>query len=200
MPRKLTLIRHSAINNAFAHCYVGRRDVHLSPEGKLQAGCLAHQLQATNNGIDTLWCSPAARAQQTADPIAEQLNLQYTLHEKLHEVDFGSWEGLTFDQICAMDPQQVNAWARLEESFCFPNGESHRHFNQRITQIATAVHNSTAEHLAIVSHGGVIRALICQLVGWPVSDTMKIIIIRGGYATLDFYDHHAVLTGLYNDI
>lgn len=200
MPRKLTLIRHAAIHNTFAHRYIGRRDVHLSSEGQLQALCLAHRLKETKCGIDTLWCSPASRAQQTASPLAEQLQLNYTLQEELQEVDFGRWEGLTFEQICASDPQQIDSWARLDENFCFPSGESHRHFTRRITQTVTDIHNSTANHLAIVSHGGVIRALICHLVGWANTDIMKFTIKRGGYATLDFYEQQAVLTGLYNDI
>ncbi|MDY0190944.1 MAG: histidine phosphatase family protein [Desulfuromonas sp.] len=200
MPKKLTLIRHAAIDNAFDHCYIGRSDLPLSAAGRQQALSLAQRIQQTNSDIDTMWSSPAARAHQTARPIAQQLGLEYTEHQELQEVDFGRWDGLTFDQICALDPQLIDDWAKLDESFCFPNGESQRHFTQRITQLVTSIHSSTSEHLAIVSHGGVIRALICQLVGWPASDAMKFNLVRGGYATLDFYANYGVLTGLYNEI
>lgn len=200
MPKKLTLIRHAAIDNTFDHCYIGRRDVPLSPAGHHQAARLAQHLQERNIVFDALWCSPALRARQTTTALLQTQPRHYLVRDELQEVHFGRWEGLTFAQICAQDPQQVNAWATQQESFCFPDGEAQRDFIQRVATMATAICSTAEDHLAIVSHGGVIRSLICRLVGWPTDATMKFTIERGGYATLDLYDQQAVLTGLYNDL
>lgn len=200
MLQKLTLIRHASLDPRLDHHYIGRRDEPLSPAGHLQAERLAQRLVQTGSDIDTLWCSPAKRAQQTAVPISNQLNLPCTMMDELQEVNFGHWEGLTFDQIRARDPQLIQAWAQQEESFCFPNGEAPRDFIQRVEKVARAIRTSRDNHLAIISHGGIIRFLIGQLVGWSTADTVKFTIERGGFATLKLYAGQAVLTGLYNDI
>ena len=197
MHRQLTLIRHGALDTDLDGCYVGRLDVALSTTGHDHAIQLADRL--TNRDIDALWCSPALRAQQTAAPIAQRLQQTCTIKAELHEVNFGRWEGMTFDQICADDPQRVQQWADFSDDFCFPDGESQQQFNQRILQLARLIHRSEESHLAIVTHGGVIRALLCQLLEWPPQDYLKFTIARGGYATLNLHDQHAVLTGLYND-
>ena len=53
-------------------------------------------------------------------------------------------------------------------------------------------------HAAIVSHGGVLQSLLCALLKYPLQDYLKFSLERGGYATLQLEDDHAVLTGLHN--
>lgn len=197
-PRQLTLIRHGALDASLDGCYIGRLDVPLSGYGQQQAQRLAQRL--SGQAIDELWCSPALRAQQTAAPIAERLQRSCAIKRELNEVHFGRWEGLTFDQICADDPQRVAQWAQLPDEFCFPDGEAHSDFMQRVEQVRQQILTSAQPHLALVSHGGVIRALLCQLLGWPQRDSLKISLQRGGLAVVELHDQHAVLTGLYNEL
>ncbi|TRO77832.1 histidine phosphatase family protein [Trichloromonas acetexigens] len=197
MPRKLTLIRHAGLQNALDGCYVGRLDVSLSESGKQHAEHLTDRLPLAE--IDALWCSPARRARETAKPLSERLKLDSLIVDDLNEVNFGRWEGLTFEQIRATDPNLVNDWAELKEGFCFPEGESHSDFQRRINTLAQAIAMCHHNHLALVTHGGVICHLLCELMGWPAKDYLKINIQRGGFATLDLYAEGAVLTGLYND-
>ncbi|OQY21327.1 MAG: alpha-ribazole phosphatase [Desulfobacteraceae bacterium 4572_35.2] len=194
--KQITLIRHGALESDLDGCYVGHLDVPLSNEGQSQARKLAERL--TDQNIDCLWCSPALRAQQTVAPITEQLIRPCTIKAQLNEVNFGRWEGLTFKQICASDPDLVDQWAKYSDDFCFPDGESQHHFQQRVTEIAQQIHNNSG-HLALVTHGGVIRALLCQLLGFTNQDYLKFEINRGSFVTLTIRDQHAVLTGLYND-
>lgn len=197
MPKKLTLIRHAALQSSLNGCYVGRLDVPLSESGKQHAEHLANRLRLAE--IDALWCSPARRARETAKPLKKAAKLESLVMDDLNEVNFGRWEGLTFEQIRSVDPELVNDWAELKEGFCFPEGESHSDFQGRIDTIAQDIANCHQNHLALVTHGGVIRRLLCKLIGWPAKDYLKINIQRGGFATLNLYAEGAVLTGLYND-
>ncbi|OQY16703.1 MAG: hypothetical protein B6I36_09940 [Desulfobacteraceae bacterium 4572_35.1] len=198
--RQLTLIRHGALDTKLDGCYVGHLDVPLSRVGKNQAVTLAERLVGSNSlCIDTLWCSPALRARQTADPVSNYLDLNYIIKEQLNEINFGRWEGWTFDQMCADDPQRVQQWADLHDNFSFPNGESHQHFSQRITEVTQLILDNEKSNLAIITHGGVIRNLLCELLGFSPRDYLKFTIARGGYATLNLHDKYAELTGLYND-
>jgi len=199
MAKKLTLIRHAALPSEHHGCYIGRRDIPLSRQGIHQAERLAQHFSSCRaHPIDSVWCSPALRARQTAQPLTQQLSCPIIFDERLHEVDFGRWEGLNFEQICRSDPQLVDQWADFSDDFSFPAGESLRQFNQRITGMTQALRVNDCRHLAVVSHGGTIRSLICHLLGWPIQDHLKFSIERGGYATLELDDSHALLTGLYN--
>jgi alpha-ribazole phosphatase len=197
MVKKLTLIRHAALDSSLDGCYVGRLDAPLSESGKQQAVDLAGRLQSTE--IDALWCSPAHRARETAKLLNVGLKLDSLILDELHEVNFGRWEGLTFEQIKVADPELVNDWADLKEGFSFPEGESHSAFQRRIESVAQNIEDCHYKHLALVTHGGVISRLLCKLIGWPAKDYLKIKIQRGGFVTLNLYDQGAVLTGLYND-
>ncbi len=54
----------------------------------------------------------------------------------LKEIDFGDWEGLSFQEIAAADPEHVLKWARFKPDFSFPGGESITHFLDRVGRIA----------------------------------------------------------------
>jgi broad specificity phosphatase PhoE len=199
MNKHLTLIRHAAIAAALDGHYIGRTDVPLSTAGMRQAEELMLQVaQHTAPSIDRLWCSPARRARQTAHPLSEHLGCAVSINPHLHEIDFGVWEGLTFTQILEKDPRKVDEWAEFAPEFSFPGGESLAQFNERIESVAAAIHAENCNHLAIISHGGVLRGLICALLHWPLRDHLKFTLRRGGYATLETHGSHAVLTGLYN--
>jgi len=201
MTKQITLIRHAAIADELAGHYIGRTDVPLSPKGMQQANNLARHLNRPGvAAIDALWCSPAQRARQTAHPLSECLDCPVSIDENLHEIDFGAWEGLTFAQILSKEPHKVDQWADFAPDFSFPAGESLTRFHQRIEGVAAAIHATACRHLAIVSHGGILRGLMCALLHWPLRDHLKFTLTRGGYATLNTDGNHAVLTGLYNHV
>nr|WP_320050014.1 histidine phosphatase family protein [uncultured Desulfuromonas sp.] len=199
MTKKITLIRHAAIAEELAGYYIGSSDVSLSAKGAQQAERLGQHLNhRARPPIETLWCSPAQRARQTAEPLIRQSVYPVTYDARLLEIDFGDWEGLNFAQILRNDPQRVNQWAAFAEDFCFPGGESLKQFRQRLDDVVEAIQAQQTNHLAIVSHGGVLRGLICRLLRWPLQDHLKFVIERGSYATLQLDGLHAVLTGLNN--
>lgn len=199
MNKHLTLIRHAAIATELDGHYIGRTDVPLSVAGIRQAeGLMQRMTQHPAPPIDRLWCSPARRARQTARPLSEHLGCVPRIDPHLHEIDFGTWEGLTFAQILKNEPRKVDQWAEFTPDFSFPGGESLAQFEKRIDSVAAAIHAENCRHLTIVSHGGVLRGLICALLHWPLRDHLKFTLGRGGYATLETHGSHAVLTGLYN--
>jgi broad specificity phosphatase PhoE len=199
MQKQITLIRHAAIADEWGGRYIGHRDVPLSDAGVAHTQQLAQCLTVSDIlPIERVWCSPAQRARQTAHPLSQCLGCSVIIDTRLHEIDFGQWEGLTFEQILLKDPDHVDQWAAFADSFCFPGGEALTLFHQRVAAVAAAIHAEDCRHLAIVSHGGVLRSLICLLLRWPLQDHLKFMLKRGGYATLRLEADQAVLTGLHN--
>jgi broad specificity phosphatase PhoE len=86
------------------------------------------------------------------------------------EVDFGRWEGMTFTQLAAQDPAEVDRWAAFAEDFAFPEGEAIAAFRRRIAAAAGRIAAAPADTAVAVTHGGTIRFLICHFLGLGLRD------------------------------
>src|SRR5271157_4618951 len=98
----------------------GQLDVPLTPEGRQEAEALASRLEGIR--IDRIVSSPMARALETAQTIADGRPLE--VDERLRELDYGRWEGLTYTQIDAHDPELRARWEADPAATHSPGGES----------------------------------------------------------------------------
>ena len=165
MAERLILIRHGDLGERFRGRYIGRTDAPLSAEGRRQAEALAGPLARLPDGA-SLVVSPLRRTCETAG-IALGRDAHFTVDPDLREIDFGRWEGMSFAEILADDPTAVDRWAALAEDFTFPEGESIGNFRRRIGKAAGRIAADPAGTVVAVTHGGVIRFLICHFLGLP---------------------------------
>jgi len=190
---QLLLVRHGAIDDHAAGRYVGSLDRPLSVIGRRQAKRLASLLPGE---IDRCLCSPMRRARQTADlALAEHVCPLDTL-DSLREIDFGRWEGLTFAEIAAQDPELVDEWQRDALAFHFPGGEQTGHFWQRVDQALQVIATISAERVLVISHGGVIRAMLCSLLGLPFDKYLAFAVQPAALTVLDVQGRRGVLQAL----
>ncbi len=186
---RLILLRHGRTGHSGR--YIGASDVLLSSEGKRQILELAPDLQ--NVSIDTIIASPMLRCRQTLDLL--RLNVPVQFDSDLREIDFGRWEGQTITEITANDPEQVRAWAAGGTDFCFPEGESNADFFARMERVKARLFTLQSRTALIVTHGGVIRSLICGLLGLPHDRHLLFQVAKGHYSIIDLYSEGGVLTG-----
>ncbi len=176
---KATMIRHGEVDECYHDRFLGSTDAPLSGIGREQARSLhtaCKDLQAAK-----LWCSPLKRARQTAQIVFPCRTPE--IIPELREVDFGAWETLSFAEIAAQNPVLVDKWARFDEDFSFPDGESMKDFLNRIKHIADRMRREQ-DDLVLVTHGGVIRSLLCELQGLPPEKYVTFSIQRGGMLTV----------------
>jgi len=164
MANRLILIRHGDLGESRRGRYIGRTDAALSAEGRRQAAALSEPL--TRIGEALFFASPLLRTRETAE-IALGAGGRFEIDDNLREIDFGCWEGMSFAEIVAADPAAVNRWAALEEEFTFPDGEGIARFRERIRAAADRAVTAPAETVVLFAHGGVIRFLVCRLLGLP---------------------------------
>jgi alpha-ribazole phosphatase len=162
MAERLILVRHGDLGEKFHGRYIGRTDVPLAAEGRRQAAALSGKLGRLD-GAHFL-CSPLLRARETAE-IALGAGAAFTVDDDLREIDFGRWEAMSFAQIAVADPAAVDDWAALEDAFAFPGGESIGAFRGRIGALAGRIADDPAGTVVAITHGGVIRLLICHFLG-----------------------------------
>ena len=157
----LVLVRHAHTNLAGTFC--GASDPPLSAEGIAQLAALNERLKHYN--ITHIFSSGLQRARQTAEPIAQRCGLQVNVLESLHELAFGSWEGLDWNQIMARDSACAQRWLDHYPSVPAPGGEDFSSFLARIQGAMESIVTQAAGGCAIVvTHGGVIRTFLGTLV------------------------------------
>jgi alpha-ribazole phosphatase len=160
--KRLFLIRHGTTESPGGERFYGSTDLPLSKEGRRQAERLAARLSSVN--VNMIFTSPLERALATTRTIAAKNKISFNIIEGLSEVDFGEWEGLSFEEIQARYPDESEKWLNDPWIFNFPGGESVPDFKARV--IRSLQKNIGFEgDLVIISHGGTLRVLISYLGG-----------------------------------
>lgn len=195
MAKRLLLVRHGEPEAEYKGRFLGATDVALSEEGLRQAAGVARAVHDFRPGL--CLCSPLQRARQTATAIIAETGLEIVIEPALREIDFGRWEGKTFGQIARDEPEAVDLWAQWSPGFSFPDGETLAGFQRRVEDLVGRLVDLPEETVLVVSHGGVIRAMICYLLGLAPRDYL---LFEVGYATSAVLDIFAggkgVLAGL----
>ena len=157
-PRHLLLLRHGqSVWNAEGR-WQGQADPPLSSLGEEQARDAAKRL-ATGD-FAGLVSSTLTRARQTAEILAEALDLDIRLEPELREIDVGQWTGLTRTEIEDRWPGELADWSegRSESPL---GGESRTALAERargaLRRISAAA--SPGEKLLVVTHGALLRHL-----------------------------------------
>ena len=190
MVSKLFLLRHG--QTALAGRFSGSIDVDLNPTGIEQVLSLRQVL--AKEGFERVFCSPMQRCRQTAGLL--ELETEVSYEEDLREIDFGLWEGMDFSRIEKDDPAGVRRWIDDPAGFCFPEGECRAAFIHRVERFKAQLQDLAHDKVLVISHGGVIRHLICSYLGLPSKNYLLFQIHEAAFTTLDCFAEGGVLTGL----
>lgn len=161
----LLLIRHGQATHNLDGRWVGWGATPLTEEGQRQAEALARRLASWSPAIACVYTSPLLRALQTSREIAVRLGLAPVADDGLAEIDFGQVSGLTMDSFRETMPEVYCRWqARGDLSFRFPGGEQRLAFFQRVgLALDRIVARHPGEQVAVVAHGGTLRAGLAHL-------------------------------------
>ncbi len=196
MADQLLLLRHAVTDVTDGTLLLGQQEAHLGEQGEHQADALAKTV--AKREPDRLIASPLSRSMETARPIAETAGLEVETDPDLREIDFGDWSGRSFDKIRKEDPDLVEELGDDPGSFTFPGGEKISDFWSRVGSAADRLMKASASRIAVLSHGGVTRSLICRLLRLPPE---KYLLFNVGYASIssvDIYEDGGVLSELNN--
>jgi broad specificity phosphatase PhoE len=157
----------------------GRIDVPLSDEGYQQMQQRVASYLDTDQQPRAPWhnivSSPLQRCAKFAGDLNQQHNIPITINDEFLEMDFGDWDGRDFAELKAQDPELfANIWRRPDK-YQPPNGETFSGFSKRI---GSAWHNlieqHQGQHVLLVCHGGVIRALLGEIMQTPLTALSRI--------------------------
>jgi broad specificity phosphatase PhoE len=163
----LYYVRHGETDWNVEQRLQGHRDTALNARGRTQAahcGDVLRDLFACEGRTAAEYfyvSSPLKRARETMEIVRAVLELParaYAVDERLIEISFGEWEGLTLPEIEARTPHALAARERDKWGFSPPGGESYRDVTRRVAAWYATVTRDTV----VAAHGGVGRALIAH--------------------------------------
>jgi len=190
---RLFLSRHGETGEPYQGRYIGATDLPLSSTGREQAARLATRLPAT---LTHCLVSPLRRARETAEIALAGRPCRLEVMDALREIDFGRWEGLSFQEIVARDQALVEEWRRDALAFRFPGGEHTLAFQQRVQAAMHGIMDLPEEEVLIICHGGVIRVMLCALLGLPFDRYLSFSIKPATLTEVEVHGQQGVLVGL----
>lgn len=155
---KIYLIRHG--RQASRLCNV---DVELAPEGYRQAALVGERLAKKN--IRAVYSSALKRAEQTAQAANLYWNAEHVVEPDLREIDFGRMEGLSDQEIWERYGELKREQQKMEADLPYPGGECAGDVIRRVAPVLERIGKEGPEHVAVVTHGGVIRSAAAWILG-----------------------------------
>jgi broad specificity phosphatase PhoE len=165
----LLLIRHAESSWNATGRWQGHGNPPLSVRGRAQANALAREL--SQEAIDVLVSSDLRRAAETAAILGQARGLRPELNPRLRELDVGDWQGLMRDQIECTAGDVLRRFDAGDLDVRPGGGENRREIAQRAFSVVTQLVDAhPGRRLAIVTHLGVIRALLGEFGGLALGD------------------------------
>lgn len=162
----LILMRHGETAWNRERRIMGDLDIALTDEGRVQcegaAGLLA------GYGVTRIVSSPLQRASESAAIVSSRFGIAVESDERLVEVRFGQWQGLTYEQVAA-DPR-YQGFADDPVSNPTPGGETIHDVQVRGLEGLGAAMGTARDGdcTLFVTHGDIIRALLCHFLATPL--------------------------------
>ena len=170
-PTRITAVRHGETAwNAITRLQ-GQLDIDLNALGRWQAERAGAAL--ADSAMQVIYSSDLCRAHNTGQAIARHSGIaapDIRIHQGLRERCFGRFEGLTYAQVGELHPEEALRWKQRDPDWAPPGGESQTQVfarvNAALDQIAA---QHSGEHIAIVTHGGVLDVFYRLATGQGIS-------------------------------
>lgn len=182
---RLILIRHGEPwPETRGRCY-GRLGFGLSDVGRKQIQDKLHLIGPLS--ATALYASPVRRALESAAIAGVSLQLQPIVCPDLQEINFGKFEGLTYDEIEKLYPDEFRLWMERPAEIKFPAGDSFAEVKSRVLRFKNLLLKTHHRETVIaVSHGGTNRIMLADALG--VQDH-KIFCLDQAYAAVNIIDY-----------
>ena len=155
----LFLIRHGVTDWNKQKRYLGHTDRVVIKEELDQSRLLKEHLQQIR--FDGVFTSDLKRCRETLSFL--NVSKSATLDARLREMDFGDWEGKTYEHL--KDDEAYRSWLTNWEENSIPNGESGVAFKTRVDSFLSERFEEASKNgqkVLVVTHGGVIRYIVSK--------------------------------------
>jgi len=156
--RNLFFLRHGPVPEEYTKIFYGQLDIPLSEEGKRRSLEVVEELKKLP--LKKVFSSPLKRALFPAEILSKEKGLPLEVREELKEINYGIWTGRLREEVY----KEPLFWERLKRDELSPSkGESIRDLRKRARLFWEELKGLEAGNYAFFTHGGFMRALLCEL-------------------------------------
>lgn len=181
---EIHLIRHTAVHLEQGICY-GQSDIDLKTDylddfAKIQ----------WDTDFDTIITSPLKRCVQ----MAEYFSANFIRDDRIMEMNFGSWEMKRWNEI---PDEEIQPWYQDYLNISPPGGESLQEMNKRVIDFLQYLQNNFPNHkIAVITHAGVIRLVLKEILNIPADKMFSIEIDYGKKTVIRMDNSLAKVVGI----
>ena len=181
---RLYLIRHGQTDWNLEGKIQGCHDISLNEMGRKQAELLAEGMK--KRPITEIFSSRQKRALETAWAIGRSQGVKVTVIDGLEEVEFGEWEGMTWDEISREYPKEFEIWCTEPSKITPPGGESRPEIYKRIRRALKEIVERARGNAAIVSHGAALAYMVSVMLEKDLGSHDEIIVKNVSISTVEY--------------
>lgn len=193
---KIIIVRHGESSGNLEHRVRGRTEFPLSENGLAQAEAAAEALK--NEKIECVYTSPLERALVTARTIAAAGGFRLKIDDRFNNMTFGPWEGRLKHDLERESPAEWKIWITRPEDLELDGAESFDDArNRSVAALDRLIMRHAGKTFAIVSHRGLIKPMLCGVMGMVKPCFWKIYIDNASISVLLHSEEQGyTLTGL----
>jgi ribonuclease H / adenosylcobalamin/alpha-ribazole phosphatase len=186
----LVLVRHGVTSHTVDKRFssgLGGSNPGLTEEGRAQIRATADWLAPLADGIDVVVSSPVRRTHESAEIIGARLEKPVLTDDGLAEMEFGTWDGLTFAEIQERHPDELDRWlGSLDEA---PGGgESFRVVEKRVLgSLERLLSEYAGQTVLAVSHVTPIKVLVAHALSAPLEAVYRMEMAPASVTVLSFF-------------
>lgn len=177
----ISLLRHG--ETTAGKCFLGATDAELSELGWQQM----HSVNLPND-YDLVISSPLLRCQAFARQYADKINKPVRIEPDFREMSFGEWEAKTSEELWQTDQQALADFWSDSVKFTPPGGESLLAFQRRVMKrYCSLLHEFKGKRVLIVCHAGVIKIILCHVLGIELNNMHRLAIDHAGLSQISLW-------------
>ncbi len=167
---KIYFVRHGETEWNVKKKIQGKTDIPLNENGRNQAKKLAEKLVKENFYAVKVYSSPQLRALQTAQTVADALQIPCEIIDGFAEMDLGEWEGLNWKTIHKEYGDIYHYWNTNRRYVSTPGGECYNDVLRRTLEGLAYILERETEDVLVVTHSAILMSLRCYLARRPFDE------------------------------
>jgi broad specificity phosphatase PhoE/ribonuclease HI len=189
-PTTLVLVRHGVTDATKGKLFSGglaSSNPPLNAEGREQARATGEWLAPLSGTFDSLVSSPVRRTRETAEILAEFFDLEVEEEPSIAEMEFGTWDGMSFTEVHEKWPDEMSSWLGDLESAPH-GGESFRVVEKRVLEGRDRMVASYAgQTVVVVSHVTPIKTLVADALGAPLEAVYRMELAPASVSVISYF-------------
>ena len=189
-PTTLVLVRHGVTEHTIGKLFsggLGSSNPPLNDQGREQARATGEWLAPLSGTFDALVSSPVRRTRETAEILAEFFDLEIEEEPGIAEMEFGTWDGLSFTEAHEQFPDEIGSWLGGLESAPH-GGESFRAVEKRVLEGRDRMVSSYAGKTVVaVSHVTPIKTLVAEALGAPLEAVYRMELAPASVTVISYF-------------